>query len=125
MPERSNILSSGGLEPVGEPGPQPLTRKESHMRFAASSIVREAISHAILGIQLWQDPDDMPMIARTETLQRYFPVFQDEADTIASDVYDWFLLQGRIAGDICLQKRRLFLELWKDERFEYEPNHSS
>jgi len=54
---------------------------------------------------------------QAKTRERYAPIFHDEADQIADDVYDWFIAQGKIAGDSELLQRRLFLELWKDERF--------
>lgn len=92
-------------------------RKGRTMRFAAPSIVREAIAYAILGIQLWYLPKDIPEKLRQETLNRYYPIFREDAVDIASDVYDWFVARSPITGDLELAQRCLFLELWRDKRF--------
>ena len=88
------------------------------MKFAATEIVRQAIAYAILdAIQLWVDPKDIPCRAYGETMERYSPVFDSQADDIAQDVQDWFIANGPYSGDITTLQRRLMLALWQPERF--------
>ena len=90
------------------------------MRFPAASIVREAISYAILDCVLVSiDPQEVPQTARLKTLFRYSHIFLwSEARDIADDVRDWFLANGPFAGDVSKTKRRLMLALWQPEKFQ-------
>ena len=85
------------------------------MRFAAPSIVRQAITKAILHtIRVGADPNEVAKQAWLYTFQEY-PHFATEE--LADDVLDWFEANGPYTGNAPTIQRRLILDLWKDEKF--------
>ena len=90
-------------------------REELTMRFTVPSIVRKAITYAILDCLRIGWVQDIPNKAYSSTYDRYH--YSWEASNIAEDVHDWFLANGPYGGDVDKTTRRLMLKLWKDEEF--------
>jgi len=94
-----------------------MTTEEKSMRFAAPSIVREAISQAITEV-IWNgaDPAQVPYRAQLFVLEKY-AIHGEQVRYLADDVRDWFLKHGPASSGETATHRRLMLALWQPEKF--------